>query len=363
MTVVSPAECSELAVQALDVDEAADLFSAEGLTASLRRAASLLCPASPRQLVDAALDAVRPLLLPSTELLRDDLADLLDLLVSAGDLVELGQSGDAPGRLLYLGPPSYVERSPGQFLLLGIRPFGAPLVGSGLAGTIRYEGHTRTIELPHDQAAAQLSELGLNAIRRRQWIGRPPEMPPDELIRQMRERLSAAGPAGAVEALRVIAPEEKVTYYHGRWRSLKPADSGLFVGRRPQAYGADLWCVVLIADGAPVRFLDLPADDPAAPGHDEAWRVQAALDATGGSPQAFHVGHAAGADASAGRTVDFFSPLPRWAERYLQLTGMAVPKSRNALFSYRIPENALPDLAGFLASMLWMHQTTTEGTE
>jgi hypothetical protein len=363
ISVVPPAECSELAVQAMDVDEAADLFSAEGLAASLRRAASFLCPASPRQLVDAVLDAVRPLLLPGDELPREDLADLLDLLVSAGDLVELGQSGDAPGRLLYLAPPSYVERCPGQYLLLGIRPFGAPLVGSGLAGTIRYEGHMRTIELPQDQAAAQLSELGLHAIRLRQWIHLPPEMPPDELIRQERGRLSAAGPAGVIQDLRVIAPEEKVTYYRGRWRSLKPADSGLLVGRRPQAYGADLWCVVLIADGAPVRFFDLPADDPAAPGRDEAWRVQAALDAAGGSPQVFRVGCAAGAGASAERTVDFFSPLPRWAERYLQLTGMAVPRSRNALFSYRIPENALPDLAGFLASMLWMHQTTTEGTE
>ena len=188
-------------------------------------------------------------------------------------------------------------------------------------------------------------------------------MPPGELIRQMRERLSAARPAGVVDGLRVIAPEEKVTYYQGRWRSLKPADSGLFVARRPQAYGADLWCVVLIADGAPARFLDLPADDLAAPGHDEAWRVQAALDAAGGSPQVFSVVRATGTGASLGRTVDFFSPLPRWAERYLQLAGMAVPKSRGALFSYRVPEDALPDLADFLASMLWMHQTTTEGAE
>ena len=362
VSVASPAECGELAVQTLDVDEAADLFSAEGLTASLRRAASFLCPASPRQLVDAVLDAVRPLL-PGTELPRRDLADLLDLLVSAGDLLELRLSGGTPGRLLYLGPPSYIERRPGQYLLIGIRPFGAPLISPGFSGAIQYEGHTRTIELSPDRAAAQLSELGLHMIRKTQWVRRPPEMPPGELIRQMRVRLSAAGPAGVVEGLTVIAPEEKVTYYHGRWRSLKPADSGLFVARRPQAYGADLWCVVLVAGGAPVRLLDLPADDPAAPGHDEAWRVQAALDAAAGSPQVFRVGRAAGTGASAGRTADFFSPLPRWAERYLQLAGMAVPRSRGALFSYRVPEDALPDLAGFLASMLWMHQTTTEGAE
>jgi hypothetical protein len=77
-------------------------------------------------------------------------------------------------------------------------------------------------------------------------------------------------------------------------------------------------------------------------------------------PEVFRVG---GAARAGGRTVDFFSPLPRWAERYLQLAGMAVPRSKGALFSYRVPEDALPGLSGFLASMLWMHQTTTEGAE
>lgn len=359
VSIASPAECAELAVRRLDVDEAADLFSAEGLAASLRRAGSLLCPASPRQVIDAVLEAVHPLQ-PGGDLSQDDLADLLDLLISAGDLLELRQSGDAPGRLLYLGPPSYVERRPGQYLLLGIRPFGAPLISSDVAGAIQYEGHTRTIALSPNQAAAQLFELGLHMIRPGQWIRRPPEMAPGELIRQIRERLSAAGPAGVVEGLTVIDPSAKVTYYRGRWRPLKPADSGLFVARRPQAYGADLWCVVLVADGAPVRLLDLPADDPAAPGHDEAWRAQAAFDATGRSPQVFRVG---GTGASAGRTVDFFSPLPRWAERYLQLTGMAVPRTAGALYSYRVPEGAMHGVASFLGDMLWMRQRNDGGAE
>jgi hypothetical protein len=359
VSVASAAECRELAVRALDVDDAADLSSAEGLTASLRRAASFLCPASPRQLIDAVLDAVRPLQ-PGDDLPPDDLADLLDLLVSAGDLLELRQSGDTPGRLLYLGPPSYVERRPGQYLLLGIRPYGAPLISSDLAGVIQDEGHTRTIELFPDQAAAQLSELGLHMIRPRQWVRRPAQVPPGELIGHVRERLAAAGPAGVVEGLTVIDPAAKVTYYRGRWRPLRPADSGLFVARRPQAYGADLWCIVLVADGAPVRLLDLPADDPTGPGHDEAWRVQAALDAAGHSPQLFRVG---GTGAAVGRTVDFFSPLPRWAERYLELTGVAVPRSAGALCSYRVPDGAMTDLASFLNDMLWMGQFNDGGAE
>jgi hypothetical protein len=362
VSVASPVECRELAVRVLDVDQVADLLSAEGLAASLRRAASFLCPASPRQLIDAVLETLRPLH-DGTELVREDLADLLDLLVSGGDLLELRQSGDAPGRLLYLGPPSYVERQPGQYLLLGIRPFAAPLISSELAGAIQYEGHTRRIGLPSDEGAAQLSELGLHMIRPRQWARPPAQMHAGELIRQTRERISAAGPAGVVEGLTIIDPAAKVTYYRGRWRPLKPADCGLFVARRPQAYGADLWCAALIDDGAPRRLLDLPADDPAAPAHDEAWRLQAALDAAAGRPQVFRIGGTNGAGASAGRTVDFFSPLPRWAERYLQLTGMAIPRSAGALCSYRVPEGSMPDLARLLEDMLWMRQHSNGGAE
>ena len=171
VSIASPAECGELAVRTLDVDEAADLFSAEGLTASLRRAASFLCPASPRQLIDAVLDAVRPLH-PGGDLPREDLADLLDLLVSGGDLLELRQSGDAPGRLLYLGPPSYVERRPGPVPAARHPPLRRAAHQLSLAGAIQYEGHTRTIELSPDRAAAQLSELGLHMIRR-EAVGTP----------------------------------------------------------------------------------------------------------------------------------------------------------------------------------------------
>lgn len=363
ISVASPADCCELAIRTLDVDEVADLFSPEGLTASLRRAASFLCPASPRQLIDAVLEALRPLLPDGGRLSRDDLADLLDLLVSAGDVLELRQLGDTRGPLLYLGPPSYVERWSGQYLLLGIRPFGAPLISSYLAEAVQYEGHTRSIDLAEAEAAAQLSALGLREIRRGQWIQRPPEIGPSELIRRIQERLSTVGPGGTVEEMTVIDPAAKVTYYRRRWRPLMGSDSGLFVARRPQAYGADLWCVALVTEGVPIQLIDLPVDDPTAPGHDEAWRVQAALDAVNGNPQIFRVAPGSGTGIGAGTTVDLFSPLPRWAERYLELIGMPIPRTAGALRSYRVPEAAMSGLGDFLASMLWMRQVTTEGLD
>ena len=161
-----------------------------------------------------------------------------------------------------------------------------------------------------------------------------------------------------MDGLTVIGADANLRYYRGRWRSLKPDDSGLFVGRRPQAYGSDLWCLVLVHDGAPQRLIDFPVENADAPAHDEAWRIQAALDACAGTPQTFRVEGAPGNSRS--NTAHFFTPLPRWAERYLELVGMPVPRSTGALFSYRVPEDALPELTTFLTQMLWMRRETLE---
>lgn len=357
---IDPGQCRVLAVQVLGLTDTADLFSTEGIAASLRRAASFLCPATPRQITDAVLDALRSLS-PGNSPARSDLSELLELLVSTGDLVELQTGPEAPGRLLYLGPPSYVEQCPGSYLLTGIRPFGAPLAGPELAGAVRHDGHTRTIELDEHQAARQLAALGLHKVRPDQWTRQPRQLPADDLARQFRQRLDAAGPSGEIEGLTLIDPAAKVTYYRGRWRDPAPDDTGTFVGRRPQAYGADLWCAVKMFQGRPRALVDLPADDNAAPGRDEAWRLQAALDAARGTPQEFRIRDEPG--DSTGQTADFFSPLPTWAERYLELTGTAISRAAGALCSYRVPAPAVPRVTGYLTTMLWMRQQTNEGAQ
>ncbi|MEH0843121.1 hypothetical protein V6U81_12110 [Micromonospora sp. CPCC 205711] len=282
----------------------------------------------------------------------------LDLLISAGDLLELRQQTTYVTRLLFLGPPSYVVKEPGRYLLLGVRPFGAALVGEMLASDVLYEGHTRTIELDPDTAGVRLAALGLHEIKREQWAMHPVAVSAAAFLDEYRQRLDIAGPSGQVEGLTLIDPSSTVRYYRGRWRSPRPSDTGDFVARRPQAYGADLWCFVRVAEGLPQRLVDLPVGDATTPGRDEAWRLQAALDAQRGEPQVFRTRTAAG--GSAGNIVDLFSPVPNWAERYLELVGLSVPRSRGSLFSYRVPTAAMPDLTAFLADMLWMHGGGTE---
>ena len=350
---VEPNEVATRAVSILGLDpDVIDLFAPEGVCASLRRAASFLCPASPRQLVDAVLDAFAPLR-PNID--RDDVADALDALVGAGDLLELRTSA-ARTRLLFLGPPSYVEKQPGHFLLLGIRPNAGPLVDEeSLGSTVTYESHARTIVLDADSAFEDLAAAGLHRLTREQWTRAPRQDVAAAVLKQARDRLSSARAPGQVKGLMIIDPTATVRYYKGRWREPATPDQGMFVGRRPQAYGAPIWCLVDLVDGVPQAVLDLPLDASVAPGWDDARRLQAALDANRGSPQLFRA-------RSTGQPgddwiFDFFGPLPSWADRYLDLAGRPVTKSPGALFSYRVPDGAETEARALLSNALWMQAT------
>lgn len=343
-------EVAARAVSVLGLDDSTvGLFTIEGLCASLRRAASFLCPASPRQIVDTVLDALSPL---DADLQRDEVNAVLDTLVSTGDLLELRPSG-ARTRLLFLGPPSYVEKRPGSFLLLGVRPNASPILDEQSVGTtITYEAHTRLVELDANTAAEVLGAAGLHRLSRKQWTKTPRDEAATTVIEQAWDQLKRHRTPGQVSGLTLIDPKTSVHYYKGRWREPATSDQGMFVGRRPQAYGAPLWCVVHLANGVPQAVLDLPVDSSVAPGWDDARRVQAALDAQRGSPQVFRVRSASqpGGDL----IFDFFGPLPSWAERYLDLIGLPLSRSHGALFSYRVGEAAQDDIMRFLSKSLWM---------
>jgi hypothetical protein len=359
---LSRADVADRAVKVLKLNEAADLASPEGVCASLRRAASFLCPASPRQLVDAVLDALEPLD-ASSSVTRADAMEQLDLLISIGDLLELRAPEGRDRRQLYLGPPSYVVKAPERYLLLGIRPYAAPLVGDALGADVINERHTRSILLAEETASAQLHAIGLHEITRAQWLNAPRAQGFAEFLSELRRRLAGAGRSGQVDGLTLIDPSRPVRYYRGRWRQPKASDHGDFVARRPQAYGADLWCLVRIEGGSPVALIDFPVADPTAPGRDEAWRVQAALDAERRQPHVLRARTAGGSDGSV--ALDLFAPVPGWAERYLELAGRPVTRWKGSLFSYEVPAAAVRELAEFFSAMLWMQvlEADERGTE
>lgn len=336
--------------------ELIDLTSTEGLAASLRRAASFMCPTSPSRLVNAVLEAVRPVSREGS-VDRDQLVEILDLLIGAGDLLELRHEAERSTRLLYLGPPSFVERGPASYLLIGVRPYGAPLVDSGLAGSIELEGHTRALHIGGDDAVGQLAHNGLQQVSPERWVASPRKESVAELLQRIDVKLNAAGSSGDIEDLVVLDPASPVRYYRGRWREPKRGDSGDFVARRPQAYGADLWYAVRLDDGSPRKLVEFSVDDPLVPGRDEAWRMQMAIDAARGIPQVFRVTPAQGGGSL---IVSFFSPLPGFAERYLQLVGLALPDVPKALIAFRVPSGVMPALSIYLTDMLWMKPMVEE---
>jgi len=335
-----------------------DLSSFEGICASLRRSASFLCPASPRQIVDSVLEVLRPLV---PDLPRDTVNAALELLIGAGDLVELRPSGDR-ARLLYLGPPSYVEKQPGHYLILGIRPNAHPIIGEeSVDSAMTYASHTRSVLLDPHEATEVMASAGLHRVTPEQWCKTPRQDTAASVIAQTRQRLGSSQAAGDISGLTLIDPATPVQYYKGRLRSPVETDEGLFVGRRPQAYGAPVWCAVLLTDGVPQQVLDFPTRSTVVPGWDEGRRLQAAIDADRGNAQVFR---ARPTGETGGDVIfDFFGPLPSWADRYLDLTGVPVPKSKRALFSYRIPDGAEGHVKQFLSNALWMRVTDEEMEE
>jgi hypothetical protein len=351
LSTLTSEDAAALAMQTLGLDaEVVDLTTTEGLAASLRRAASFMCPTSPGRLVDAVLGAVRPVT-PDGTVDRERIAETLDLLVGVGDLLELRHEAGRSTRLLFLGPPSFVERQPGEYLLLGVRPFGTPLVDSEIAGEVEPEAHTRMVRLDAGEAAEQLVRGGLHEVSADRWASGPRKEHPADLLQRISLKLDAAGPSGDIAELQVLDPTKPVRFYTRRWRAPKPSDTGTFLARRPQAYGADLWCAVRMEDGTPQKLVEFPTDDPLLPGRDEAWRMQMAIDAIREVPQVFRVSPSQHSEAS---VLSFFSPLPGFAERRLELAGLPLPDAPKALFAFRVPTAVVDDLVTYLTDMLWM---------
>jgi hypothetical protein len=352
---VSADEVCNRALRSLSLAESGvDLFSTEAHAASLRRAASFHCPSTPGAIVRSVLEVLEGL--PGCD--EDTKADLelvLEALVGYGDLLELPSGAvDSGGLRLFLGAPGFVRRSSGSRLLMGIRPDGAPLVGDELEALVSNEGHARVLG-PTDGTDEQLVSSGLAERTVAQWLQTPRLTTAEELIDEYEERLQATGPSGDIDGATLLDPSARITYYRGRWRPPKPSDAGTFVARRPQAYGADLWCVAHVTGGVITQLVDLPVLSLLAPAADEAWRLQGAIDAAAGHPQIVRVRVEAQNEIC---VLDFFAPLPSWAQRQLDVTGMPIMRGRGALFSYRVPSRELSEELQFLGEMLWMSAGT-----
>lgn len=345
LTVVERATAAVLTRRALGVP--ADATPDQMIAASLRRAASTNCPTTPGALTAAVTKSVVPVL-EDQEGLADVVPQVLERLVAVGDLVEtIEERGGVRRTALYLGRPRFVLRESGDALLLGVRPDGLPLVSDEMLEEVEDFGYIRRLASRPDLSDVLEAE-GLRQVKSTRWLRPPEEVSADDFVAMYDSRLSAAGPSGDIEGLRILDPATANTYYRGRWRQPGAQHSGNFISRRGQRFGAELWAYVSLVDGQPAMLLDLPALTTDR-GCDEAWRLQAALDAVAGRPQQIVVrgtGH--------GRVaLGLYSPPPRWLQRRWELIGEP-SKVAGALFAYEFtPSDAREELR-FASDRLWL---------
>ncbi len=324
------------------------------LTALVRRSAGLHCPCSRTVLRSSLVDALQYLCV-SEAALPDRIEAIIEGLIVVGDLLELHDVGivdpDVRGTWVFAAPPSYVKRENGEIFVIGIVADQDVFLPESLASRVSMNGFTRLI-LPgvNEDLAMKLNDQGLQRLTEETWLRSPSAEPFSQLLTRFERCLAEKPTAGTVIEMEILDGEQPVTFYRGRWSGCN-GKTGIFVGRRPQEFGAPIWCMVELAAGKVSRFLDLPLSKSRWRGCDEAWHLQMGIDARRSQPQQYRVQ----VNGDEWR-FDFFSPLPSWSERRFITFGRAVPREK-CLISYVLPVGAGQIEEKFLREHLWLSRT------
>ena len=252
---------------------------------------------------------------------------------------------------VFAAPPSFVIRPNGTAFLFGVVPDQDTFLPPSLRTRVLYDGFTRMIKpRPGEHLAEELREQGLQQCSNSAWLKSPRAEPPGDMMSRIERRLAHQAPITTIDNLKILDSARPVTYYPDRW-VVPTSQTGTFVARRPQEFGAPMWCLVRLETGAPVRLLDLPFEKTRWRGCDTAWHLQMAIDFCRESPQRYRR-----RVESHGVRFDFFSPLPQWSQRRLMVLGKVLPRDKS-LLSYRLPPAETEIEEAFLRDRLWLSRT------
>jgi len=353
ITSLSKDDLKTRALKELGLDDARfQLNSVEAISCALRRTAGFLCPCAGRVLIKAVLESLRELYdADDADSLRSQVKEALDDLVSHGDLLEVAEAGGEAlgGVLLCVAQPSFVRKeSSGTIMLLGIAPGGASVLPENLESKVTYKNHVRLIRGDAATDSETLSAFGFVERKLTVWMKCPRPQTAGDHLAALNRKLDESRPPGALVGLELLDPTKPVDYYRGRWTQRLP-QTGRFVCRRPQKYGAAMWCYVELEHGRPVKMVDFPRDPGGHRGCDEAWHLQAAIDADRKTPQKFR----RRPDPDESEIIDLFSPIPAWAERRWNAIGEKIPKDK-CLLSYQFSSSEASEEIKFLKEHLWL---------
>lgn len=345
---------SSLGLPASESDE----IDATLMAALLRRSAGILCPCSRTSLRASLLDSLRLLGVAEMDL-REKIDAAIDGLITGGDLLELEDVTTSDFAVkstwVFSAPPRFIMKEDGDVFLAGIVPDQDQFVSSSLRERIKYRRFSRFIEcLSGEDIRNELLKEGVQEVSERVWLQAPRPDTPENWLAIMKRHLSAASDSGSINDLMIIDPDRPVKFYRGRWVAPNSKHSGLFVARRPQAYGAPKWCFIELEEGMPSRLLDLPLKRSKWRACDEAWRLQMAIDSCLSHPQLYRR-----AKMEKRVRFDFFSPLPQWSERRFMIFGNPEP-ANNCLISYSLPLKYVDQEEELLREQIWISQEKME---
>ena len=257
MKQLSAAEVHAQKIAELGLDPGAlDLTSVEAVAGALRRAAGFLCPCTASTLVRGVLRPLRGLV-DDLAMIKDLAGETLEAMIAHGDILEHRDIEEEPGSggasLLYAAPAGFVARESGALILLGVASDQPSAVPEGLEARIEYVNHVRRLTpSPGEDLRSELHQLGFIEISYSGWLRAPRRETCAQHLARHDRLLDAAPPSHDVPGLSLLDSARSVRYYRGRWAD-PHAQSGRFVARRSQAYGADLWCYLEMRNGNPER--------------------------------------------------------------------------------------------------------------
>jgi len=328
---------------------------------ALRRAAHILAPCPRHELERAVIQSLSGFS-ADHEQLAASTDDTLESLIAYGDILEMRAPANDPWSIspfvVRPAPPAFVARSSGSVILLGIAGDEiSPLPGEWNERIV-CRGVLRTLAPEEgEDLRLFLTELGLIELSEKTWLHLPPTDTAHRFETGWMQRLSESPAVTAIDGLQVLDTRKPPSYYTGRWTEPSRIANGMHVGRRPQRYGSPLWCLVDLFDGAPRHFIDLASRTGRERPCDIAWRIQMALDAAAGAPQQVRI-----RPSGRGLVLDFFSPLPSWAERKLATLGERALPLRS-LLAYAVPTSGTDEAIEFLKDYLWITPSRATGGE